>query len=305
MNRNDHLAQTIQQWLHRDWVEQVVVVDWSSSIPVAETLRDVPKDKISIIRAEGEEHWILSYAYNLGVSHAKCDQILKIDADCFVSDHLITQNHPDERTFCKGEPVGPPSGPGFDRAKWAVLGQCFFTRAAFESVNGYNELLRGYGYDDVDFYFRLKAKGFSCEKIDSDLFTFIDHSDDDRCCNIEQRSPKTSAQYMLENTLIVQTKKNKFISHQMPWGRWFPRAGYQQHAIEDCVIHVERKRDLEIKIPPAVADFAQRHGVWEVLKFLGVNVGETVPADYAIIIKIFEQWIIQKYLNPNQPVSAA
>jgi hypothetical protein len=294
-NRNDHLALTVRQWLARDWVRQVVIVDWSSTIPVAETLRDVPKDKISIVRAEGESEWILTLAYNLGIVHATGDMILKADADCLVGDRVRVDCQPDDAAFFAGNlragnPRGKPA---------SVNGQCFFTRRAFEIVNGYNELLRGWGQDDEDFYDRLADRGFARHDIDCDLFDFIDHPIDARMDQAPKIFDSRPAQHLLEQQVTVQDWKNCVVAAQMPWGKWFPRARYRYLGAEGAVTHVERRRDLEVTVPKAVLEKARLEAGRTALRQLGIDTGGTEPEDYTAVVDIFERWVIANFVKPD------
>src|SRR5690606_31623737 len=95
--------------------------------------------RIRLVRVQNEPRWILSYAYNLGISLARHPIILKCDADCFPQPGILSAR-PDDSTFFAGHwrsgvKVGKPS----------VNGQCLFTKARFEAVNGYSEVIRTYG----------------------------------------------------------------------------------------------------------------------------------------------------------------
>ena len=71
-NRNDNLAQVLPGWLALG-PDEVVVVDWSSDEPVADTLAaaGIIDASIRVIRVEGEECWCLSYAFNTGFRTAR------------------------------------------------------------------------------------------------------------------------------------------------------------------------------------------------------------------------------------------
>ncbi len=287
MNRNDQLAETIGQWLMRDWVDQIVIVDWSSDKPVAETLKGMFEDRLCIIRAEEEESWVLSYAYNLGIVHATGDMILKIDADCFVDDRIVTDCQPDGANFYAGNwRVGLAMG----KTK-SVNGQCFFTRGAFEAVNGFSELIRGWGYDDEDFYHRMHAKGIIRRDIDCGLLDFIDHSDDRRIANAPP-SEGRNAQKVLEQQPYVQQVKNIVVATDMVWGQWFPRARYRRLGSEGAVTHVQRLREFEIPIPSAVKAVGLLQAGRMVLQQIGFDPGTLAALDYPGIVDLFERWLV-------------
>ena len=253
MNREAHLRRSLQHWLKMSSVREVVVVDWSNPSPLVE-LADLDS-RIRVIRVEGERRWILSYAYNLGVSRASHELILKCDADC-LPEKAVEECCPGVDFFFaghwkSGSAVGKPS----------VNGQCVVAKRQFEEVNGYSEIIRSYGRDDEDFYDRLISAGFARREIGPDDFAFLPHSDNDRIRSQVEEKPATTIDDFLERNLTFQEMRNFFLGRQMPWGRWFVRASYQCESKGERYEIVRRNQAGEIPVPPALAEAARLFGL--------------------------------------------
>ncbi|MEC7098827.1 MAG: galactosyltransferase-related protein, partial [Candidatus Thermoplasmatota archaeon] len=141
---------------------QIVLVDWSSATPVPQY------PGATHVRVEGERAWSLARAYNLGVAHATADRVLKLDCDT--------------RVVCR--PCPPPIhavAAGNWRARAShdaghLNGVMWAPRASLRAVGGYDERIRGYGYDDTDLYNRL-GRTRRVVDLDARCFRHATHSD--------------------------------------------------------------------------------------------------------------------------------
>lgn len=249
MNRDAHLRQSLPAWLALPGLAEVVIVDWSNSTPLFELTESDPR--VRVVRVEGEPRWILSYAYNLGVSQASQDLIFKCDADCVPTPAALS-TLPDAGCFYagywkSGTAVGKPS----------VNGQCLFRRAQFERINGYSEFIRTYGRDDEDFYSRLVQAGWARREIPPAAFAFIDHSHGDRVKNQFEAKPPTTAEELLSRNTTFNEMRNHYISLTLPWNAGRPRSHFIPVRTEDPRRLLFR-RDVagEIPIPAQTLDAA-------------------------------------------------
>lgn len=154
MNRTEFLIESIKTWNDIKELSEIIVVDYSSDVPILES--DLPKPKfgkkIILVRVNNEKNWVLSHAYNLGMSFVQYDKLLKIDSDIKLSNDFISSHPLGKNNFYCGN--------------WKLArneneihfnGQLFCNISDFFSINGYNERITTYGYDDTDLYKRLET----------------------------------------------------------------------------------------------------------------------------------------------------
>lgn len=252
MNRESHLRRTLPSWLKIKGLDEIVIVDWSTQQPLTDLLE--LDSRIRIARVEDEPRWILSYAYNLGISQSRGDIILKCDADCIPAPEICSRySGPDAFAaghWKSGAAVGKPS----------VNGQCIFSRRQFETVNGYSELIRMYGRDDEDFYDRMIEAGFSRREISPTALSFLDHTQEARLANQMPAQEADSTQALLNSLPGFHEMVNLYISRMLPWGNWFQRATFVQHSSADGRQIFKREKQLEIPLSSELLQQARLHG---------------------------------------------
>jgi predicted glycosyltransferase involved in capsule biosynthesis len=153
MNRTDRILQCLLSWYDHSIFNDIILVDWSSSPPVIENKQIKnfvsSKNNIRIIRVDNEKYFSQPAAYNIAINNCKNDYILKLDIDHILIDDnfpIILENitkNLDNSFYC-GEDSTPEH-----------FGIVFFSKRLFDSVNGYDERLTGWGGDDNDIYFRM------------------------------------------------------------------------------------------------------------------------------------------------------
>ena len=164
MNRNDNLNKALKSWLKLKEVSEIIIVDWSSEISVKKTIQF--HEKIKIVEVPNQKRWILSHAFNLGVCFVSTTQMLKLDADIIISTQFLKRHKLSTNNFYHGT---WKTAKTFDQIH--INGQLYCYTNDFWKVNGYNEGITSYGWDDDDLYERLIKLGV-CEKFmkSDDLF---------------------------------------------------------------------------------------------------------------------------------------
>lgn len=154
MNRNDFLVNSLRTWIKFPF-KKIVIVDWSSDIPVIEsikkTLPEAISDKLLVHRVDNMKYYEHSKVRNLKIS--LCDGwILCIDADVMLN-NIFAKNlyfRDDEKLVYYVN--NGPTGLGWDRG---IYGTSIFHREIYDMVGGCNEDMHGWGYEDVDLYERF------------------------------------------------------------------------------------------------------------------------------------------------------
>jgi glycosyltransferase involved in cell wall biosynthesis len=208
MNRGDILIEGIDNWLGFDWVDEIVVVDWSSDIPVSYS-----HSKVNVYRVEGESYWILSQAYNLSVLLAKGDVIVKCDSDYRLDSRINKYINPDEGYFYRGDWRFAK-----EENERHINGFFIMNKCDFDNVGGYNEGIVTFGFDDGDFYERLRASG--CNEV---LLSYSDgiyhkpHSSEMRIVNSMNPNLSMSESNELNRQYVERTPKWSPSSKKVKW----------------------------------------------------------------------------------------
>jgi glycosyltransferase involved in cell wall biosynthesis len=154
MNRQRNLLKALPTWLATA-ADEIIVVDWSSTQPVAQMLAHIDDPRLKVVRIEGEKHWVMTHAFNVGLHMAQHERIFKLDADIALTPEFLERN-----TFGPGEFIG-----GFwKRAVDAGDPVQRFTNGCFGTFKNdlrllsyYSERILTYGWDDSDLCGRLSG----------------------------------------------------------------------------------------------------------------------------------------------------
>jgi hypothetical protein len=173
-NKHAVLRKTLPTWLAVDGVVSVLIVDWGSTIPVRDTISRHPK--LRIIRVQNETRWCLSRAINLAVFYFQfTEKILKLDAD-FVLETDFVRNHP----LHPGMFYAGNYKMARNENEKHLNGLVYLWRSDFIAVNGYDERIVSYGWEDDDLYSRLTARGLIRMNANTDRVRHEYHSDNER-----------------------------------------------------------------------------------------------------------------------------
>ncbi len=176
--RLSHLRRTLPCMLTQDCrlTYEVIVVDfgcpqgtydWCAGLDVENLV------SVKVLDDTGDFH--LSRARNCGANVARGRVLGFVDADVFLDATWL-----DTATGAIGDGrAGLCTVAGGFQRTWGRWGTCAVVAEIYHAVRGYDEALRGWGGDDIDFYSRVESRttrvgypGF--------LVTPIDHGDDER-----------------------------------------------------------------------------------------------------------------------------
>lgn len=222
MNRNDHLLQTLPTWLVHKEIDEIVIVDWSSEIPVAITLETagIRDPRVRILRVEDEGSWILSHAYNLGFRATTKDKIVKVDSDIILNAEFFSRNAMGVGKLIAGNWRQATS----DQSH--VNGFFVVGREDLMAVNGFNERIVTYGWDDDDLYDRLTNEGVERVDVDPDTVRHIDHSDSRRIDRPKSRPVTGWDEVQALPQFWIALNRQTALS-SAPWDSSSPMAGFR------------------------------------------------------------------------------
>ena len=212
MNCSENLLQALPSWLAIAEISEVLVVDWSSSTPVAETLdaAGISDPRLRILRVEGEGAWVLSYAFNAGFRAAACNLVLKADADIVLAPDFFRRNTLAPDAFVAG------NWRNVSDEQAHVNGFFLASRAALQAVGGFNEHITSYGWDDDDIYDRLTAAGYRRQDVVPQTIFHLDHDDADRIGDTRVPDDLVTLRQDLQSSTAFLIRRNRQIAMVMP-----------------------------------------------------------------------------------------
>lgn len=257
------LNTSFRSWLSVQHVNQIIVVDWSSSPPLRPIIESIvhqsaARTSVRVIRVDNEQDWVLSRAYNLAIRNARYESILKLDCDYVTTPHAITR-HPLESSpdaFYAGYYENARSS-----SELHLNGALVVSQSVYWSVGGYDERIQTYGFDDEEFYQRLSQAGHQRMNISFDEISHIDHEDSRR----GQRGIRFPR---------VQIEVNKLLLDKIgkPWAS-------ESHASEYMTVGNDREHLQATYVPPDLPSLVSPETRDKVQ---GLAFGRRLHADYDV-----------------------
>ncbi len=225
-NRLATLQEVLPSWQAAPLVSEIVVVDFGSERPI-EPADFADRRKLKLVRVSGTDEWRIGLALNIGVDHAQCEAICKLDSDIEITNATWLSGVDTQAAFYRGRYDGPVSN-----------GQAIFAKRHWQAVGGYNEWLSGYGFDDSDFYIRLRKAGVEERRIDPGFIVERPHAITSRV------SDKLTTEFFElappdpKGRLVFTSSRNTYLAYLRPWTPEL-RRGRTVRALADGVTGVE------------------------------------------------------------------
>jgi len=264
MNRAENIQKCAQSWFRQN-VDEIVIVDWSSTCSSSlqqmleesfqiyfkddssrntdgygdkdadkEKKRSLPK--VKLVRVEGETDFYRTAAQNLGVSCASYDKILKLDSDVSLSEDFFETHVLEEGCFFVGD-----WRLARDENERYLHGNAFFFYSDFEVINGYDERIRTYGWDDSDFTERLLLLGLRRQHFHLDYMYHHPHTHEERCVNLRGVAKIKNPE--------VMTLKHRLLLRQMSlWSRAHDRQRFISSAAEKETFKFHQGVQFDVRI---------------------------------------------------------
>lgn len=166
MNRADHLAKTLPTWTAIPEFDKIVIVDWSSTPPLAKLSKD---KRVQILRKDGEKFFNRAAAWNLGLAQVKdFDYVMLCDCDIIIdSSPLAAIIHDVPHLYYTVGSFREGAG-----------GTCIFTKEQLQKVPTFDESLAYYGPESGEFFRRMQIAGFRPRRgIGHTMIRHISHPD--------------------------------------------------------------------------------------------------------------------------------
>jgi len=199
MDRTENLITNLEACLIIPQIKEIIVLDYGSKNELSKELPNHIKSKIKLYRINAT-HWHLTKAYNIAIQLSSCDIIVKLDADYLLDKKFFINHHIKPNEYISG----------FDRYD-SLSGFLMLYKNDFIKINGYNERIITYGYDDDDINQRLKKHNITYKRLDRSMIKHLPHDKNNK--EWFKNAPPES-QDLSRGALIIQNKK---IAHEKPW----------------------------------------------------------------------------------------
>jgi len=164
--RLEHLKQSLPRMCAHEGA-QVIVVDYACPDGTADWVAaNFPF--VKVIRETSEASFVLSRARNIGAAAATTPWIMFLDADMLLADSFLDQILP------RLNPVHYYRAAPQSRQNW---GSVICTREKYLQSGGYDEVYRGWGTEDDDFYDALEWHGAMRADYPAELLSEVTHDD--------------------------------------------------------------------------------------------------------------------------------
>ena len=211
--RLDFLKKTLPMMLDQvtSFSYEVVVVDYGCPQNTFEWCKTLKAPNLRVIKIlDNSEVFCISRARNCGATVCTSRVLTFIDSDVKIQDQWLQSSaypvlHGETVVTVpwlgKGDITEVPWSGG---EKYLGLGWLSTHRLFYLSVRGYDEDMKGWGYEDDDFFFRVRELGKGGHSLGPPLLEVIDHDDDIRLKYYEQKE-KAFSHTM--NQLHARTRK--------------------------------------------------------------------------------------------------
>jgi glycosyltransferase involved in cell wall biosynthesis len=193
-DRNCLLEQSLPTWLIHPFHE-IVIVDQPGKERAFDVVSNYLSDpRIKLIECIDTIPYRVCIGRNTAIRNTESTFVLHVDSDVKILDGFSIDSFK-ENFYYHHVPI----------SNWGPLGGCILmARKDFNTLNGYNERMLGWGYDDDDICIRLNELGIKSQHLPP-YFFHIDHGDDLR------------TQSYAEKSTAVMWNSNKNISIENKW----------------------------------------------------------------------------------------
>lgn len=157
-SREKQFLQAITSWLDVRGLSEIVIVDWDSELPIADTLTSLPVNSLNRANVQlvqisytTSQSWRIAAAFNAALDITRCDLILKVDTDTLLAPDFLERNELEPLTFRYADWRHAK-----DKNERHLNGVFLAHTSHLRAVAGMDERFSRYGWDDSDLYERLE-----------------------------------------------------------------------------------------------------------------------------------------------------
>jgi glycosyltransferase involved in cell wall biosynthesis len=172
--RLNHLKQTLPRLVTQPNCE-CIVVDYDCPDGTANWVQQ-HFPSVTVVHVEHASRFHKSHAQNLGIATSTAPWLCLIDADILIDTSFKTTIAPylGNGIYLRPRPMD-----------WNAYGSLVCARESIENIEGYDEIIEGFGCEDDDLYYRLEMGGVRLATFPGDLLVGIPHDNETRTRHYE------------------------------------------------------------------------------------------------------------------------
>lgn len=183
MGRLHHLRETLPKNIEDNYDycnTEFVILDYNSNDNLDRWIREnfaeqINVGKIVYAKVSGPTYFHRSHAKNVAAKCSSGDIICNLDADNFTGKSFASYIN---EVFSTYEKIFLNTD--IQRSPKDVCGRIVLKRNDFFAIGGYDEDMKGWGYEDADLKEKLTRKGLRYLPIDTPYLQFLTHDDSER-----------------------------------------------------------------------------------------------------------------------------
>ena len=231
MNRDEFIFENIKSTNKLINLNEHIIIDWTSTPKIIDEYSQANR-KSKIVRVDKEKNWWLSRAYNFGFHLANSEYILKLDVD----------------TTINFDEINKLDLEGINYLNFTIdkngYGNFIVRKEILNEINGFNEYIFDWGYDDKDLHTRiLNYLGEDLEPIDGTKYIKVIPHVDSLRVNVNSKAKNK----LPDSLMLASHKKNRYIASILNWDKKFNREYSLTSKGTYEIEHFYSLRDLPIK----------------------------------------------------------
>jgi glycosyltransferase involved in cell wall biosynthesis len=256
--RLDDLKRTLPEFL-KQGNSEVIVVDYDCPDGTSSYVARAHPDA-RLVSVTNKPKFNLPHARNLGVAQAKGEILIFLDADVIIAGNFVKYIDQNLAAGSFAHFAAP--------ARNSLRGQSAVWRRHFTAIGGYDELMDGYGGEDLDFYMRLKLAGATPVRLPPHLV--IDVIEQTTRERERYRSPNLKLQFLRGQLYSLSKEMVMSVQHRLVLPLPLRRKLIEQVDRKLMALYTGEK-DFELKV--ALPDTYKRGFLadWEFSRFVTVK----------------------------------
>lgn len=243
MNRTYNIINNMKSWLKQTFNE-LIIIDWSSDENLYNLLLQFNDSRIKYVRIENESKYIRTFAHNICIKMCTYNKIFKLDADVVLCNNFFENHILNEGMFYVGDWMCVRNS-----NEKHLHGNIYLYFNDFVKINGYNEIITNYGWEDSDLTIRLLLLGLRKKLFNFDFMFHIPHSNSLRIIN--------------NNIKIhpdILTQSNKILIKNLPiWNENYTTQDYNVNKINDNYYILNRIKNDSFNIENIFTSTLKEH----------------------------------------------